>query len=173
MRKLKLIGIFLTATSISALGQVTGWESLKEKEYSIEYPSEWTLDKSGMMGTKFMLFSPLSSEEDKFKENINLIVQDISAYNLNLDQYVELSEEQVKISITEAHMITSERLKDGSTAFHKVIYTGKQGVFELQFEQYYWIENSKAYVLTFTCEEDQFAEYRVVGEKVLNSFKIK
>jgi hypothetical protein len=41
---------------------------------------------------------------------------------------------------------------------------------DLKFEQYYWVINEKAFVLTLTCEEDQFKNYKEVGEKILNSF---
>ena len=36
---------------------------------------------------------------------------------------------------------------------------GKQGAFDLIFEQYYLIQDYKAYILTLTCEIDEFALY--------------
>lgn len=147
------------------------WLTFKEKNYEITYPKNWDVDQRGSMGTAFSLLSPLTSEKDAFKENVNLVVQDIGQYNLNLDKYVILSEEQVKKYISNSEVIESTRVKNGKYSFHKIIYTGEMSGYKLKFEQYYWVISNKAYVLTFTCEDILFDEYREVGEKIMNSFK--
>ncbi|MBK7681894.1 MAG: hypothetical protein IPJ26_05200 [Bacteroidetes bacterium] len=40
------------------------------------------------MGTSFIIFSPLENDEDKFKENVNLLMQDLTGQNIDLDKYV-------------------------------------------------------------------------------------
>jgi hypothetical protein len=82
-----------TSENKTQLKTIEGWETLTENNYSINYPDNWEINKSGQMGAKFILFSPLSSEEDQFKENVNFLVQDLTGHNLNLDQYVEIKEE--------------------------------------------------------------------------------
>ena len=124
------------------------------------------------MGTSFILFSPLTSQQDQFKENVNLIIQDLTGYNLDLDKYVEISEGQIKTMITDGKIIESKRITSRTLNYQRVIYTGKQGIFNLKFEQYYWVVGNKAFVLTLTCEETQFDNYQVTGEKVLNSFNL-
>jgi hypothetical protein len=157
----------------SKQGIKPNWKTLEEKNYSIQYPADWELNQSGQMGTTFFLFSPLSSDQDKFRENINLLIQDLSGHNINLDKYTEISEGQVKTMITNSTLIESKRVKNGSEEFHRIIYTGDQGIFHLKFEQFYWIKNDKAYVLTFTCEQDKFSDFKEVGEAILNSFILK
>jgi hypothetical protein len=125
------------------------------------------------MGTRFILFSQLTSKNDQFKENVNLIVQDLTGHNIDLNQYVEISENQIKTMITDGNIISSERVKKDEKEFQRVIYTGKQGIYDLQFEQYYWVENSNAYVLTLTCEITVFTDFKNTGEKILNSFEIR
>jgi len=149
------------------------WKSISLGKLKFDYPSNWDIDTSGTMGASMFLFSKVSDESDQFRENINLIIQDISAYNLTLDQYVELSKNQIKTMITEGNIILSERKKVENREFQKMVYTGKQGVFDLKFEQYYWIVDNEAYVLTFTCELDEFDNYQLIGEKILDSFKMK
>jgi len=170
MKNIKLIGIFLLLVTVSACGQTKNWNNLNGANYTINYPSEWELNKSGLMGTKFIIFSPLSSKGDNFKENINLIIQDLTAHNIDLNQYVKISEKQIKTIITEGKIISSTRLNKDGKEFQKVIYTGKQGIYDLQFEQYYWVENNNAYILTFTCKAAEFSDYKNIGEKILNSF---
>jgi|TARA_B110000908_G_C10242267_1_gene446744 hypothetical protein len=36
------------------------------------------------MGTSFILFSQLNLDTEKFKENVNLIIQDLTSYNIDL-----------------------------------------------------------------------------------------
>lgn len=162
-------------TSINPVHENTmsEWKTLAQTNYSIEYPSTWELNKGGQMGTSFILFSPLDSEKDTFKENVNLMVQDLGKENIDLNRYTEISEGQIKTLLTNSDLIESKRIKKSNAEFHKLIYTGDQGIFHLKFEQYYWVIDSKAYVLTFTSEEEKFATYSETGEKILNSFRIK
>ena len=144
---MKLIGILFLIVNLSVFAQTNDWNTLNEKNYSIEYPSDWELNKSGQMGTKFILFSQLTSKNDQFKENVNLIVQDLTGHNIDLNQYVEISENQIKTMITDGNIISSERVKKDEKEFQRVIYTGKQGIYDLQFVQYYWVENHRSRVL--------------------------
>ena len=150
----------------------TKWLSFEKSNFLIQYPSNWELNNSGQMGTTFIVFSPLENEKDQFKENVNLIIQDVSAYNIDLDQYTEISEGQIKKMVTNSSLISSERIKTTKKEYHKLLYTGDQGVLHLKFEQYYWLINDKAYVLTFTTEQAKYIDFVMVGEKILNSFKI-
>ena len=148
------------------------WQKLNGPNYSVQYPPDWELVESRQMGTDFMLFSPLESESDNFKENVNLLVQDLSGFNLDLDSYVQMSEKQLLAVITDPVIIESKRMKAGSSEYHKFLYTGKQGKFTLKFEQYVWVEDKKAYVLTLTCEDEKYSDYRETGEAILNSFRL-
>lgn len=152
---------------------INDWKTLDQSNYSIQYPSTWELDQSGQMGTSFILFSPLESDKDKFKENVNLLIQDVSGQNIDLNKYTEISEGQIKTMITNSALIESKRMKNDRGEYHKIIYSGDQGKFHLKFEQYYWVINDKAFVLTFTSEQGKFADFLEIGEKILNSFILK
>ena len=173
MNKSQVIAVLFLITSFSVFGQKKEWNTLNEKDYSIQHPKSWELNKSGQMGTSFILLSQLSSDSDTFKENVNLIIQDLSAYKIDLNKYVEISKAQIKKLITDPNIVSSTRMKNKGVEFHKIVYTGKQGVFDLKFMQYYWVQNNKAYVLTFTSEKAEFDNIKDIGEKILNSFIIK
>lgn len=169
----RLIFVFLFLTlNVSLFGQSSDWNSLEKTNFTIEYPKDWTLNESGQMGTSFILLSPLTSEQDKFSANVNLLIQDLTGYNVDLDDYVEISEGQIKTLVTNGKILESNRVTNQHLSHHEIIYTGKQGVFDLTFQQYYWVVDDKAYVLTFTSEEDQFDNYKLLGKKILNSFKL-
>lgn len=151
---------------------IEGWKILNENGYSIQYPENWELNQSGQMGSSFILFSPVSSAQDTFRENVNLILQDLKGTNIDMNQFVELSEDQIKTMITDSKILENNREKVGSKNYQKIIYTGKQGVFNLKFEQYYWVQHDMAYILTLTCEENQFNDFQETGEKILDSFQL-
>jgi len=152
--------------------RIAGWEILEESDFSIQYPKDWELNESGQMGTSFILFSSMENEQDQFRENVNLIVQDLQGRSVDLDAFTELSEKQVTTMMTNCTLHESKRMKKGSLKYHKLIYSAEQGAFRLKFEQRYWIENDKAYILTLTCEEGKFSNFKEVGEKILNSFAL-
>ncbi|MEL7064078.1 MAG: hypothetical protein AAFP00_10105 [Bacteroidota bacterium] len=153
--------------------ETTDWQTLSFDQYAITYPSDWEADTSGQLGTRFFIFSPLDNESDAFRENVNLVIQDLTGYDMDLDQYAEISEGQIQTAITEGQIISSERKEKDGQAYHQMIYTGKQGIFDLKFEQYYWVKDNQAFVLTFTCEEKAFDAYQATGEKMLGSFTFK
>ncbi|BDS10436.1 hypothetical protein [Aureispira anguillae] len=183
MKKIILLAILLISSLQCSFGQERqvnqppkknkNWVIDENASYYIEYPKEWKIDKSGTMGTSLILFSPITSSEDSFSENVNLMIQDLGGMDINLDEFVELSEKQVKTLITDGNIELSKRINASNGTFHKIIYTGKQGILKLKFEQYYWMVDEKAYILTLTCGDDTFEEFQIAGEKILDSFRIK
>ena len=185
MERIQIIFLLAITLNITAFGQSqvkksekgteesTEWKSLSGDKYEINHPSNWEVDKSGQIGPSFFLFSPLTNDSDKFRENVNLLIQDLNGYDLNLDQYVEISEGQIKTLVTNGKIISSKRQNNEKQEYHKMIYTGKQGIYDLKFEQYYWVIDKQAFVLTLTCVENEFNNYQSTGERILNSFKLK
>ncbi len=104
------------------------WEKYSDSNCEIRYPSEWDENTSGQMGTSFILFSPLESDDDKFRENVNLLIQDLQGQELDLNSYVELSENQVRTLVTNGEIIKSERQNNQNGEHHKLVYNGSQGL---------------------------------------------
>ena len=211
MKKINIILILLLLTSFTSFGQTkvsqslpitknnpidneilykptlfstkhyNNWEILSKENYTIKHPPGWEVNTSGKMGTSFILFSPLVSKSEKFRTNINLIIQDlegiaIDSRTINLKEYTERSIVEIKNKNTKSggKIISSDLINVNGISHQKVIYTGvsKEGL-KLQYEQYYWVEKNKAYVLTLTCQEYKFIDYQAIGEKIFDSFIIK
>ncbi len=155
-----------------AQGANTQWIPYYHSDFTVVFPSDWELDTSHQMNTSFFLFSPLSGKNDKFRENINLMIQDLSQHQADLDQYVKLTESQIRMYIEQGLLLTSERKTSGGRAFQHMTYIGKQSGSSLMFEQYIWVLGKEAFVLTFTCRAETYDQYKTVGQKILNSFRI-
>lgn len=149
------------------------WKNLSKSEYSIKYPDNWELNQSGIMGTSFVIFSPQESDSDKYKENVTLIIQDLKGQKFNLDKYVELSLNQFTTLLTNPMLIENIRVKTSKKEFHKIIYSFVQGTLHLKTEQYLFVLNDKAYVLTLSTTPETFDQYKSLGEKMLDSFTVK
>ena len=161
-----------TASNKPATAENT-WKTIEENNYSLQYPDSWDLDKSGQMGMSFMVLSQQVTPNDGFRENVNLLIQNLTGLNITLDKFVEISQEQIKTMMTNGNLLESKRVKANGKTLHKVIYTGEHGVLKFKFKQFYWVENERAYILTFTCEASQFDLYSETGEKIMNSFRFK
>jgi len=180
--KFHLAGLLIAALTITAWSQKppAGWKVLSQANYTIQYPANWTLDQSGSQSLAFMIHTELTSLNDPFRENVDLIIQDLRGTTIYLNKYVKMSEEKLGTILNNFKIVESTRMNDHRGEFHKLIFTGdvqsisgSDANLKLKFEQYIWVKGIKAYVLTFHAEVNQFDTYKVEGEKILNSFKIK
>jgi len=144
------------------------WKTLENSEYEIKYPDGWVLDQSGLSGTRFILFGPIIQGQ-VFRNNINLITQDLSGQSIDLAKYVEISTGQIKEYITSSNILYSQT----ENSRHKIVYTGMHGEYSLQWTQYYWVKNNKAYVLTYTADKKSNDDTIGLATQVMDSFKIK
>lgn len=149
-----------------------GWLRLEEPDYSISYPDSFELDKSGRLRTKFILSVKSEDYYRVFRENVNLMRQNIKSMNLDLAGFAKLSEKEILELIPEAKLISSESLKKNKQAYHKIIYTGEQQGMKLQWLQYYFVEGDRAYVLTFTARQAVFSDYQALAEEICESFEL-
>lgn len=124
-------------------------------------------------GYRLCIACPLETVQDKFKENVNLIIQDLSVYNIDLDAYTSISEQQLKNAVTNFKLIESKQIKTDKDLYHHIIYEGQRGIFKLQFQQQYRVKNNKAYVLTYTAEQQSVKCFNEVATNILNSFRLK
>ena len=121
-----LIFTFLVITTATfAQGNLDGWEHLKKEKFEIQYPANWELNEEGLMGTSLILLSLILHQDDAFRENVNLLIQDLSSYPMNLDEYAKLSTSQIETMIEDGVLISSEKIKGELYEYQKVHYTGK------------------------------------------------
>lgn len=149
------------------------WLIHNSNEFAIHYPDSFELHSSGKMGTLFYLISKQTSPFDKFRENINLITEDLSEYKIDLKEYIELSEKQLMDIISASDFIDKKLIFAHGKEFYRVIYGLNQNSLTLKIMQYIWVINKKAYVLTYSAEVDQFDNYKPICEAIMDSFIFK
>ena len=139
------------------------WITKRSGKYSISIPKDWSFTESNP-GTEFIVTSPLSTKpNDMFAENVNLMVQMVG--NMTMDEYMNLTKQQfVGMNVSDLRIVDVKGKKE-------LEYSFKYGGSELKVLQYLWLENRKAYILTYTDMKDAFGMHINLGRSVLNSFK--
>ena len=162
---LLLTGILVFNTSFTFF-----WKKYNDYNDTIHHPRSWSIDKSVKLGTKFIFTSGLDSTTDTFQENINLIIQDVSELDLSLKKFVEITIQQIKTMLPNGKLLVNKRVRRGGREFQRLICTSTMNKRNMKFEQYCWVVQQEAFILTFTCEESEYDKYRKTGQKILNSF---
>lgn len=158
-------GLFASAQNTS---------TINTSVYSIAPPQGWAIDTTKSMGAELFLFSPLENSDDKFRDNINLMIQNIAAYGLSLDEYVSISEKQITGEmVKDGVLISSERMNKNGREYQQMIYTMTQGTFKLKILQHAYMVNGNAFLLTFTVEATKFDSYLQTATQAMSSFTIK
>lgn len=165
--------LLLVSSFVSpVLSDQAKWLTLHGDGFEVRYPDTWELDESGIGGSTFMLFGRPAAA-GRFRENVNLVVQDISGMSLTLDSYAELSLEQIPGFLPNATILESEKLKSDAGEFYHLVYKGDYNSMPLQFKQFYWVKGTKAYVLTLTCTVETYNNFLADAEGIMRSFRIK
>jgi len=140
--------------------------------YSIKYPSNWSIDKNEKDATVIFL-SPKDNELDIFRENVSVIVQNISNNPLDLNSYSKLAIKQMT-AVFEDNLVI---LDSGQVRFAKskgfrfeFIGMGKQD--DMHFLIYWTIRGLKAYQVTYTALNPYYKDHLLKVKMMINSFKI-
>ncbi|GGG50943.1 hypothetical protein [Bizionia arctica] len=168
--KLLLISLIIFQFASCQSNKKSNIKEINKNGYIISYPSNLKSDESGKHGSEFLLFTEKTDSTDNFSENINLIIQNLETLNLDLNKFVEITENQIKAN---GNLISSERIKNNTSEFQKIIYSVPLNNFDLKFIQYDFVVNNKAYILTFTAKENEFDTYSFEMEKIMKTFKIE
>ena len=112
----------------------------------------------------------MENEKDLFIENINLLIQDLKGYQIDLNQYVKITETQVNEN---GKLIESEKINLNGAGAQLMVYEATLTGRALKFYQYILVKNEKAFVLTYSAEVENFELYYQEMNKIFNSLTVK
>ena len=142
------------------------------KNYKVQYPKSWTLDTSRAMGPAVFIFSPLENGEDKFRENVNVLIQNLKGEDINLARYKEITDKQVIDLATDGEIFESAITRKNNQEYYRISYAMTQGKFRVRITSVCFIQNEEAYLVTFSSEIDKYDTYKKTGNQILASFKL-
>ena len=152
--------------------QDTSWRSISRKGYRVSYPSSWRIDTSRHMGIDIFFVSPVENQTDKFRDNLNVLVQDLRGEGISLDSFVVVSQQQVMSLLNEGRILQNRRVSENGLTYHLLSFIGVHGQFHLQSDQYYFMKDETFYVVTFTVEEGKQHLYGDIEGRMIASFRL-
>lgn len=168
--KLTVLFAFICMTAFSQKSDVQ--QIFKQANYQIEYPASWRVDTSKAMGTSFILYVPESEMSENFNENINMMIQDLTGQNIDLEKYKEITDDQFKMLGEDCTVVESAVHTAGPTSFYKTVYSIRQENDIIHALSVCYIQDNKAYLLTFTAIGNSITRWKDIAEKTMLSFKL-
>ena len=140
--------------------------------FSISYPATWDFQEN-KGGAAVIFFSPEENDLDFFKENVNVVVQDISGNPMTLKAYSELAIKQMQLMFKDNFVAieSAPTFVDGQAAY-KLIFIGKGPDTELKYMSVWLIKDLTAYQITYTALFFQYDRYIGKMKSMVNSFHI-
>ncbi len=143
----------------------------QEAGVQISYPSDYTT-KENFMGTVVAIISPQEGSSDDFRENLNVLEQDLLDSSTTLEEYTQLNMDQLQTVMNDFHLI---RKGDTTLAGHpayEVVYTASQGQIDAKYHQVWTVVDDRAYIITATGTVQQYDNYSAVFDDMIASFEI-
>lgn len=150
-----------------------GYLAYETEKIWIMYPDGWTIDTTGSDDLEFFIYSPLVLADDKFQENINLTTEKLPNNSITTEYYIERALEMVKSSFGEVDVIENKEHKGNFGTYRTIIYSGDMSGVKLKWKQSVYIKNATAYIVSYTAMDNTYDDFKVVSDKVMNSFIVK
>jgi hypothetical protein len=139
--------------------------------FTIKYPPDWE-EQQSPEGAAVAFLAPKEDTTDRFRENINVLIQSLPDPDMSLQEYTDLSTRQGPQLIEGFKVLDQDEISVGGHAANRVHYTGGISGNDFEWEAVWLVEGGKAYVITFTASPDRFSDYIERARAALNSFQL-
>jgi hypothetical protein len=136
--------------------------------FSMSYPVTWT--KQENTGGSVVTFqSPSEGRDDLYLESMKVIVEDLSANPMSIEQYknAQLAKKQ---TLSGFNKIMDGPYKVSGFNGWKIAYTADTGML-MEWVEIYTIKGTTAYDLIFSAQESHYYNYVVSMDTMINSFQ--
>lgn len=180
MKKTCLFIALLVAVSVSGQNNSTApcWHLQQDEVYhfSFFYPDDWTLKLPGT-NTRFFVTSPVETDNDMFRENVNLLVRKAGAGETSVKTAEADIRSTLSANLKNFKVIRSVYLKWNNLETYNIEYTCTQSSegkdYNLHMNQWITISKGNLFVFTFTAEADAYATYFPTIERIFQSLILK
>ena len=139
--------------------------------YSVDYPASWHMKEVGKVTT---FLSPFESKEDKFAENVTIVVEDISAAPaaMTLLDYHRQAVSEAPKRLSEFKMLEEARTEFQGREAIAILYTAQVKGQTFKFKDYKFLVGRDMIVMTYTALKNDFDVYLSAAEKVMHSLRV-
>ncbi len=141
----------------------------------IKYLPQWqkTVTPDRITGNLVKFVSPKQGDADLYRENINLIVQDLPEKNQDIEQFTKFFLDGTKLSDPNVKIIEEGKTQLANRPAYRVVYTHKEDGVNIKRLQVWMVKNNKAYIITYTADMMKYSEYLSTAQTMINSFEVK
>jgi hypothetical protein len=141
--------------------------------FALKYPAAWSFAEN-QGGAAAIFYSPKENALDIFKENVNIVVQDISRNPMTLEKYTETAIAQMNAVFgTNLEILVSTQISVGKQPGHQFIFIGKGPDGNLRYQCRWTLAGTTAYQITYTAIASGYERHLAQAERVMNSFRIR
>jgi hypothetical protein len=139
--------------------------------YALDYPETWRVRE---MGKAVSFSAPPESETDKFSENVQVVVEDLSA----LPQEVSLVDyHRAGLASAQKFLTDFKPLEEARTQWLDrdtivMLYSATVRGERFKFKDYKFMVGKEAYVLTYTARQADFDAVLSKAESVMRSIRV-
>lgn len=162
------------ALILAALLAQINWLSYTDAadRFTIKYPENWEKNVT----TEYVTFlSAVESDSDAFRENVNVVVQDLSQQPTTMAEYTQATKDW--ISESKGVLQLEREIQFAGNAATEVAYTMPANSIgldlELMFHQLWIIKDDKAYLLTYTAQPDRYEKFEAQAAEIFKSFVLE
>jgi hypothetical protein len=143
----------------------------KESESSIKLPDSWET-REGVMGTAVIALSPREGATDEFRENVNVVVEELPS-GMALEGYIEASLSNMRKLATDYNQVEDGRTTIDGVDASRLVYTHRMGQLDLQCLLYIIVKGRRGYNVTCSALQDTFETHRGRFEEIVATFRFE
>lgn len=142
----------------------------KEGHFTLSYPSNWEM-MEGFQGTVVSVVSPMESEQDQFRENVNVVIEPLDA-EISLEDYFEMSRQNLREAFQSYQEHDSGEVNLGGVKAKRLVYSFKIENISVKCLLYVVVKGKYAYAVTGGSTPQDFAKHLKQLEAVAGSFRL-
>jgi hypothetical protein len=173
-RRFIIISSFSLAVLVFSLHLVArsfNWQQYRNKQYrfTILLPAGWQREE-GPSGTVILVRDTLKGPQDKFQENINVVVNTLPAV-VSLETFFETNKEEIISRLPGVSNVSEGGIFAGIYPGRWLIFNTQLQTVTLRIMTSCWMKDDRVYVVTCTAPAESFRKYEPIFKKVIHSLR--
>ena len=158
---------------IMILGNSTEYINV-EKGFKLVYPVEWTLQEAPFKeqpSEVVIFYSPKEGNNDKFIENVNIVILDMADNPMSLKTLTATALDQLSGTFKDVQVLSNEPITVGELPGSKFIFASKEES-PLKIMTVLFVVDKKCYQIFYTAAFEKFDAYLPAVNDLISSFRL-
>ncbi|MEG3844439.1 protein kinase [Microcoleus sp. herbarium14] len=159
----------------SVLDNADGFTSYENQQnfLKMKYPDNWDKQEQPQIVNQEVVkfISPLEKEDDRFREQVTVIVE--PSGDKTLDDYTKSSKQEILKLDKNAKIVQDVASTMAGKNGHRVVYTTKEGDRELKKLEVWTLKHDRAYLIAYEAQAEKYDKFLPVVEKMIKSLEVQ